>query len=159
MELKYINPFIESVHDLFTNMLGCRVERLNPKVVSDGSVSHEIVGLIGLSGPTRGNVALLLPEATAKAMVGRLLGEEIHEIDDDVIDAVAELVNIIAGGAKARLSEGEPPIKLSLPNVIRGRDCTVHYPTKAVWLELPFTSELGEMILRLSFKFNGRDDA
>jgi chemotaxis protein CheX len=157
MELKYINPFIESVYDLFASMLSAKVERENPTLVQSMETHREIVAMIGLSGPVRGNVAMLFPQETALAIVSRFIGEPVASVDDSVIDAVAELVNIVAGGAKSRLSDGETPIKLSLPNVIRGKGCTVHYPTTSVWLDVPFESELGAFNLRLSFKIDNED--
>lgn len=153
MQLEYINPFIESVYELFETMLGCPVERGNPNLVKKNEVTNDLVALIGLSGPVRGTVVLLFPKLTALKMVSRFVGEPCQAIDENVRDAVAELVNIVAGGAKARLSNGDPIIELSLPNVIEGKNCSVHYPSYSVWLDIPFTSELGPFNLRLSFKF------
>ena len=41
--------------------------------------------------------------------------------DSDVADAMGELVNILAGGIKARMSHSEPLLKLGLPMVVHGR--------------------------------------
>lgn len=159
MDAKYINPFIESVYDLFNSMINCPVERCDISVKEHLEFSYEIVALIGLSGPARGTVALLLPTETALCVVSRFMQEEIKEVDESVIDAVAELVNIVAGGAKARLCDDEPVIKLGLPNVIKGKGYTVYQPTKTIWLEIPFKSECGTFSMRLTFdlEMNGRD--
>ena len=153
MQLEYINPFIESVYELFETMLACPVERGNPNLVKKNEVTNDLVALIGLSGPVRGTVVMLFPKDTALKMVSRFVGEDCQSIDENVRDAVAELVNIVAGGAKARLPGGDPVIELSLPNVIEGKGCSVHYPSYSVWLDIPFSSELGPFNLRLSFKF------
>jgi chemotaxis protein CheX len=115
---------------------------------------REIMGLIGLSGNVRGTVALSFPTGTALAMVSRLLGMETHVVDETVSDAVAELVNIVAGSAKAKLNsaDGGEPIDLSLPTVVRGNSYSVDYPSKAMWLEVPFTSDLGPFSLRVTFE-------
>jgi chemotaxis protein CheX len=152
MELKYINPFIESVHELFDSMLGCRVDRKDATIVPKLESHRELVGVIGLSGPTRGNVALQFPEETALAMASRFIGEEMKVVDATVIDAIAELVNIVAGGAKAKLHDGETPIVLGLPNVIHAKGYTVHYPTTSVWLDIPLSSELGPFNMKLGFQ-------
>ncbi len=63
------------------------------------------------------------------------------------------MVNIIAGGAKARMNTGdEKPLDLSLPTVVRGGDFFVEYPTNSVWLEINFDSELGPFTLRVTFE-------
>lgn len=154
MELKYINPFLESVYEVFDSMLSCKVERGNANMVKSMEVTDALVALIGLSGPVCGTVALLIPRDTALKIVGRFVGEDYEDVDENVRDAVAELVNIIAGGAKARLSDGDTPIALSLPNVIEGKGYSVYYPSGSVWLDNPFSSELGSFSMRLSFKFS-----
>lgn len=157
MKVEYINPFIESVFELFSTMLGAEARRGEVNVSRGAGNPREITGLIGLSGHARGTVALSFPSATALAMCGRLLGMETQVVDETVSDAVAELVNIVAGAAKAKLNvaNGGAPIDLSLPTVVRGSSYSVDYPSKAVWLEVPFTSDLGPFSLRVTFEMNG----
>jgi chemotaxis protein CheX len=156
MKVEYINPFIEGVNDLFSMMLGCTATRGPLGLTKKGGESRDIrdiMALIGFSGPARGTVALVFPIATALAMVGKLLGEEAHVVDETVLDAVGEIVNIVAGGAKAKLSKGDhPPIDLGLPTVVRGHGYMVAYAAHSVWLDVPFTSELGPFNLRVNFE-------
>ncbi len=155
MKVEYINPFIESVDDLFNTMLSAKVKRGKIGVTTGSNNPREIVAIIGLSGPARGTVALSFPTATALNLVNQLLGLDTHIVDESVSDGVAELVNIVAGSAKAKLvSDNAAPIDLSLPTVLRGNDFTVEYPSQSVWLEVPFTSDLGPFSLRVTFEFN-----
>lgn len=156
MKVEYINPFIESVNELFSTMLNAKATRGEIGICKGGGTAREIMALIGLSGEARGTVALSFPSGTALGMVSRLIGQETHVMDETVSDAVAEMVNIVAGAAKAKLSAGTgAPIELSLPTVVRGNSYTVDYPTKVVWLEVPFTSEFGPFSLRVTFETNG----
>lgn len=152
MKVEYINPFIESVYDLFTTMLNSEAKRGDVGFSKDVPPSRDLVALIGLSGPARGMVAISFPVQTALSMVGQMLGTEVRVVDESVRDGVAELVNIIAGGAKAKLVSEGPPIELSLPTVVRGNSYTVDYPSRSAWLEVPFTSDLGEFSLRVTFE-------
>lgn len=153
MKVEYINPFIESTYDLFSTMLNSKAVRGDVSLAKDGGSPREIMALIGLSGPARGMVALAFPMDTALNMVNRLLGSDIKVIDDTVSDAIAEMVNIVAGGAKAKFNvEGQKPIDLSLPTVVRGNNYKVDYPTGSVWLEVPFGSNLGSFTLRVTFE-------
>lgn len=159
MKVEYINPFIESVFELFSTMLGCEAKRGEVGFVKNGIGDQEFTALIGLSGPARGSVALSFPANTALAMSGRLLGIELTEMDETIPDALGELVNIVAGGAKAKLHEGNgKPIDLSLPNVIRGSDYAIDSPSDADWLDIPFQSELGTFNLRVTFEVNSKGD-
>jgi chemotaxis protein CheX len=152
MKVEYINPFVESVYEMFSTMLGCEAERGDVELSNGQSKVRDIMALIGLSGPARGTVALSFPVTTALAMVGRLLGMETRVVDETVLDAVSELVNIVAGGAKAKFHIGDgTPIDLSLPTVVRGQRYSVDYPSEAAWLEVPFKSELGPFTLRVTF--------
>lgn len=157
MKVEYINPFIESVYDLFSTMLNAKAVR-GDVGVARGEMTNprDIMALIGLSGPVRGMVALAFPLSTAIEMVNRLLGTELRVVDDTVSDAIAEMVNIVAGGAKAKLSGAQStPIDLSLPTVVRGNSFNVDYPSGSVWLEVPFNSDLGEFNLRVTFETKG----
>lgn len=155
MKVEYINPFIESVRDLFSTMLNAQAKRGNVGVCHGESNPRDIMALIGLSGPARGIVALSFPASTALAIVNRLLGSDTRVIDDTVSDAIAEVVNIVAGGAKAKFRIGDgSPIDLSLPTVLRGSSYTVDYPSGSVWLEVPFESDLGPFSMRVTFQIN-----
>lgn len=154
MNVEYINPFVESVYDLFKTMIGIEVERGALGLLKDGdSAARDVTGLIGMSGRVRGTVAIAFPSKTAIAIVNRLLSLEETEVGDMVKDGVAELVNIVAGNAKAKLAnENLPPIDLGLPIVVQGQNYTVDYPSGTRWLEVPFNSELGAMMLRVTLK-------
>ena len=153
MKVEYINPFIESVYELFNTMLGAQAKRGDIGVADNESNPRDIMALIGLSGPARGMVAIAFPVGTALSIVNRLLGTETRVVDDTVSDAIAEVVNIVAGGAKAKFPISNcPPIDLSLPTVVRGNSYNVDYPSTSVWLEVPFQSDLGEFSLRVTFK-------
>ena len=152
MKIEYINPFIEAVYDLFNTMLSAKAKRGEIGVGKPEGNPRDLMALIGLSGPARGMVALSFPVDTALTMVNRLLGTETRVVDDSVSDAMAELVNIVAGGAKAKFPIDGPPIDLSLPTVVRGNSYNVDYPSGSVWLEVPFESDLGSFTLRVTFE-------
>ena len=155
MKVEYINPFIESVYELFSTMLSSEAKRGDASVARGELDPHDIMALIGISGHARGMVALSFPKVTAINMVNRLLGTETESIDDTVSDAVAELVNIVAGGAKAKFPQDDgPPLNLSMPTVVRGTEYEVDYPSGATWIEVPFESELGSFSMRVTFSFD-----
>ncbi len=150
MKVENINPFIESVMETFDSMLNCRVKVGKPAVTKDDEDADDIIGVIGLTGTARGIVAIRLPIKTAVTSIGRLVGVEFKEIDSSIIDGVGEMINIIAGNAKVKF-EGQK-ISLSLPTVVRGNMYKLNNLTGAVFLTLPFSSELGDFDLLVSFK-------
>ena len=158
MLVQYLNPFIESVYSLCSTMLACSVERGQPGVRSELPHDGDITAIIGLSGPARGTVALSFPIGTAQAMVGRLLQMDEAESKENVADGVAELVNIVAGSAKAKFpsGNGQDIISLGLPTVINGGSEIVQYPKATSWLDVPFQSELGPFFLRVTFEHSNQ---
>ena len=150
MDVRYINPFIESVYELFNTMLSSTAERGQVGVGDGKSKPREITALIGMSGRIRGMVALAFPVPTALKIAGKLMGTETRVVDETVTDSVAECVNIVSGAAKAKLNHDETPIDLSLPTVVRGQSYNVEYPSNTLWLDVPFQSDLGPFHLRVT---------
>ena len=101
LDVNIINPFIESTDNLFTVMMNMKVNRGMPYIREDVKNSfYFISGIIGLAGEASGCVVVSFPTNVALRVVSKFIGEEITEMNDDVKDAIGELVNIIAGGAK-----------------------------------------------------------
>ena len=156
MKAELINPFIESVQEIFSTMLDSKATRGQISVSRDNKGPGELLAIIGLSGETKGIVAVSFPTETALRLVGRIVGMEFESIDETVVDGVAEMINMIAGGAKAKLNvNGKKPIDLGLPSVVTGKDYQVDYPKKSIWLEVPFDSELGSFLMRVTFESSG----
>lgn len=158
MKVEYINPFIESVNDLFSSMLNAEAKRVGLSVASNGGERHEITALIGLSGSSaRGAVALSFPSATAIALAASMFGVESDKVDEMVLDAIAETANIVAGGAKAKLhnthGDGEP-IDLGLPTIVQGKDYTLH-PPDSKWLAVDFSSDFGVFKMLVMLEITG----
>lgn len=157
MDVEIINPFVESVADIYQNMLGAQVKRRDPHITGNYIGPNRIVSLIGLSGAVTGSVAMSMPRVTAESIVGRLLGA-VPDDSETLTDATCEVINMIVGGAKARFSSnGEADIKISLPTVIRGQDFKLSFPTKTRWLHIPFTSDLGDFDLRVTIESDTRE--
>lgn len=153
MDVQHVNPFIESVQELFTTMLGCEATRGDIGLADDSCNVRDIVALIGFSGPASGILSISFPVETALAIAGRMLGMEIKVMDETVSDTVAEMVNIIGGGAKARFTKDDPkPIELGMPTVVRGSNYTVNCPSNSVRIEVPFRSELGCFSVRVTLQ-------
>lgn len=154
MSFEFVNPFIQSVASLFETMLGCKVQRGDIGCTQSPALGHEIVARVGLSGVAQGTVVLSMPIETALAMAHRFLGSEVETTDGMVSDIVAEMANIIAGGAKAKFYVEGHPIVLGLPRVIGEGESTLDTRAGPLWLEIPFTSELGPFSLRLTLLFH-----
>jgi chemotaxis protein CheX len=141
MKVEYINPFLTSTLTVFDTMLGCKLERRTPYLKNGNQPQHEVSGVIGLSGMAQGTVVLGLSREAAISATEILLQERPAEINGDVTDAIGELVNIIAGSAKAKLEHMN--LSLSLPTVITGKFHCIEFPSKVTPICIPFESAWG----------------
>ncbi len=104
-------------------MVGIEPERGGQLYVkSDEKLSYDISGVIGLAGQASGFVVISMSEKLAFKVLENFLGETKTEVDDDVMDAIGEILNMIAGGAKQIFSKNGIRFKISIPNVVVGKD-------------------------------------
>lgn len=148
MQVEYINPFIKSLHNVFTTMLQCESTRGEISLNYERVPSHTISGVIGLTGRAEGTVVLSLSEQVALKAASTLLMAEATELDDEVIDAVGELTNMLAGGAKAELAEYH--LTMSLPTVVLGRDHDICFPHEVTPIHIPFDTDWGPLSIEVA---------
>ncbi|MGE0760417.1 MAG: chemotaxis protein CheX [Pirellulaceae bacterium] len=145
MRAEFINPFVSATHEVFSVMLNCQLTR-GPLTMKRTSIpEYEISGLIGLSGKAQGMVVLSLGRETAVQATTVLLGHRPDGITSDVVDAVGELANMIAGSAKAKLEAYE--MSVSLPSVICGKNHSVSFPSQTIPIVIPFESDIGPICI------------
>src|SRR5262245_39122218 len=105
MKAEYINPFMTSLANAFDTMLSCPVQRGKLALKSAATPQFEVSGVIGLSGTAVGTVVLSLSREVAMKATSVMLMTDAAELNSDVVDAVGELTNMVAGAAKAELEE------------------------------------------------------
>lgn len=121
VNVEFINPFIEATKNVFTTMCQMSVERKRLFLKDDHKMLGDISGVMGLTGAATGSVVISLPGKLACFVVGKMLGEAPKPtLDPDVCDAVGELINMIAGQAKAMLVKTKYHFTISLPSVVSG---------------------------------------
>jgi chemotaxis protein CheX len=149
MQVEYINPFLASLRNTFKTMLGCDARRGSVGIKKDHSPQYEVSGVIGLSGKAVGTVVLSFSKEVAVKAASTMLLTDLTEINDEVLDAVGELTNMVAGSAKAELEEYE--LQVSLPNVITGKGYEVHFPSEVTPIGIAFDTDWGPLTLEIGF--------
>ena len=150
MRVEYINPFVKSLVTTFSTMLNCTATRGPLMLKRDVFPPVEISGVIGLSGKAVGTVVVSLSKEVALKATSAMLMTETTEIDGDVVDAVGEITNMVAGAAKAELSEYE--LSISLPSVITGRGHEVRFPSNVTPICVPFDTQWGKLNLEVGLE-------
>jgi chemotaxis protein CheX len=151
--MRCINTFVGGVDSVFQTMLSVKPRRCPARVGKGNRDGPALTSLVGFSGQVHGVVVLRFPSETAVQLAGRMLGTEMTAVNEEVIDAISEIVNMVAGSAKAKF-DYDPPLELGLPTVVQGSDYKIAYPSGAAWLEVPFESDAGEFRMELTFESN-----
>ena len=147
MRAEYINPFIASVRNTFQTMLSSEAQRGTPYLRTAAESDFCVSGVIGLSGDAAGTIVLNMSQEVALGIASALLMDQFTELTADVIDAVGELTNVIAGAAKSKLEEFH--LGVSLPNVVTGGAHTIHFPKEIAPICVPFTTIWGPLVLEV----------
>jgi chemotaxis protein CheX len=150
MDVKYINPFLTSIRNVFDTMVQIPFTIGKPSLKEDPVPRYEVSGIIGLSGHVTGCVVLNLSEELAKQLASALMGEEATELDEDCIDAIGEIANMIAGGAKKDFPGAN---SISTPSIVIGRH-QVSYPRGLPVISIPCDTSAGRLAVEVALKEN-----
>jgi len=137
---KYIQPFVDVCVSVFRDFIGSELIAGRPYFAKANDVHDwDISAVIGLTGEARGAVVISMKTALALKLTGALTEKTHDEMDDEVVDAIGEIINIIAGNAKRGLEESFRLV-ISLPTIVRGRGHDILWPSEqARIICIPFT--------------------
>ncbi|MDX9703045.1 MAG: chemotaxis protein CheX [Candidatus Auribacterota bacterium] len=153
MNVEYLNPFIKSTVNALSTMACLEPSRGNPYLRKTGQkIECDISGTIGVAGEASGSVTVSFSESVARKIVENMLGIQVDSLNDDVKDAVGEIANMIAGGAKGELSEKGYSFKIALPVVCIGKDHYTEYPKDIPCVVIPFSVEEGAFYVEICLK-------
>ena len=152
IEIDYINPVVTGLEEVFATMLNCTVERTGLGLMENSQALYSVSGIVGISGKGVGTVVLSMQRSVAiKAAEVMLMMDDITEVNHDVLDAVGEITNIVCGDAKAKLSQFQ--LSMSLPNILCGEGCWIHFPQNSHPISIPFKCPWGLLALQIGFSF------
>lgn len=131
-----------ATQEVFETMLGAPVDLdQNAKCDPDSGM----MALVGLTGNWSGAGTLACSPALGNQVAQTMFMSEPSAdpgaINDEVLDAVAELTNMVVGNIKNALEHELGPMAISIPSVIYGRN-------------FHFKSLTGKMIAAVSFRWN-----
>lgn len=150
MDANLIAPFISSVQHVFSTMFQLPVEVGDPSMKKGNACSHDVSGIIGMSGEFQGNVVLSMPSDTAVAVVALFTGEKYDTESDDFADAVGEMINMICGNAKATFQRKN--VSISCPSVVVGANHRVSGQSDIPCVLIPCHTDCGELMLEVAIR-------
>jgi chemotaxis protein CheX len=123
VKAKAVDSLRRSIASAFETMAGLTAQ-VGEEYIDHhgGGQGPNVAGIIGWVGNWNGTGILeCLPEFACN-LSNLMLGTEVTTLNEDVVDAVAEMTNIIFGGMKTELEADLGTMGLSTPTVIYGND-------------------------------------
>ena len=151
MDVKFINPFLVAVQNIFDTMIDLSFSIGKPALKKDPVPSYEVSGIIGLSGSVSGCAVINLSKELALKLASALLDEEFTELNDDCTDAIGEIANMIAGNAKTDFPVENTSI--SVPSVVVGKH-KMTYPSGVPIVSIPCETSGGQLVIDIALKQN-----
>jgi chemotaxis protein CheX len=129
----------EATENVFETMLGQSIVAGDAYLDNVASpAGNGVVSFIGLAGAWMGTGSISCSAPCACGLASKLMLTEYAAVDDDVLDAIAEVTNMILGNVKTSLEERFGPMGLSIPTVIYGRNFSSRTVGKQEWTVVPF---------------------
>ncbi|HEV2199347.1 MAG TPA: chemotaxis protein CheX [Bryobacteraceae bacterium] len=100
-----------------------------------------VVALVGIAGAWTGTGRVACSPHFACRVAGALLMTHYEAVNEEVLDATAEVANMIIGNVKTIFEETLGPLGLSVPTVIFGRNYRTHSSGVPKWTVVPFSTE------------------
>lgn len=150
---KLVPEFCESMRQTFETMVFLPVECGDPEPIADGGPLSDISATIGLTGSEFSGILALaftleVSEAVFRSMMMMEAGDPVEKAE--LKDAVGELANMVAGGAKATLQNGGMDCALGLPTVISGDSHQLQSPADAAVCLVPVSTDKGKFYMRIA---------
>jgi len=123
MDLKTINPFVETVAEVmpqlgFENIIQKGITVKSKKVIASG-----VVLTIGIVGDKKGNIVYSIDMEGAKKIASTMMmGMPVEDFDDMAKSALSELSNMLTANASIKFSNQGINIDISVPTLMYGED-------------------------------------
>jgi chemotaxis protein CheX len=151
VKVAFVNPFIEAASQVLEAELGGETTRGELRMHLSACTTDEVTALLGVAGAVSGVVLYSMSEATARGMVGRMMGTDCLEFDALAQSGIGELGNVITGRAGVLLAEAGYASNITPPALVMGKD-TMVTTMDLHRLVFPLQTEVGTIEIQLVLK-------
>lgn len=149
MDVHHINAFLESTRAVFDTMVKLPVTFEKPQL-GTGHSNYDVSGVIGLSGDVVGSVIVGFSKASAVPIASALAGCPLEVGSSDFADAIGELSNMIAGGAKAKF-EGQA-VSIGCPSVVVAPSHQISSPSGSASICIACNTSAGRFVIDITIQ-------
>ena len=144
--IHHLPSFINATVSTLEMMLGVTAVKTGKITIKElevqGGGTQKLASSIGFYGDIEGIIILVFPFALAKKSCSMMIGEEINNLAE-VLDSLAEFVNVIAGRVKTHLTDQDLGVSITLPRTYSSVDelLSTLSLNKGVQVDLNFNKE------------------
>lgn len=114
------------------------------------SANDGVVSFIGMAGAWTGTGSLACSAPMACRICSAMLMTDVASaVDEEVLDAMAELTNMIIGNVKTELEHDLGPLGLSIPTVVFGKNFRAKTAGSGQWSVVCFDWEGEQLVVRV----------
>ena len=151
MRAEFINPFLNAACEVLESELGSTPKRGNIGLQRSAYTSDEVTAVVAVTGTIGGMVLYSMTEATARASVATMMGQEFPEFDALAQSGIAEIGNVITGRAAVLLADAGFPSDLAPPMLVVGRG-TMISTLDVQRLVIPLETDFGRIEIQVALK-------
>jgi chemotaxis protein CheX len=149
VKVGFVNPFVEGAINILEREVGITFERGGLNVLRVPHTTREVTIMLGVGGEfVNGLVMYNMSRATAVEIASRMVGEPFAEFSELAQSAVAELGNMITGGAATRLAEAGYASNITPPALVLGAGCMIS-TLDVLRLVVPLESSIGTIEIQV----------
>jgi len=136
----FVDAIVETL-EMMTNAKAAKEQAAIEKIIIMDE-KELLASSIGFYGDIDGMIVLIFPKTIAKKACELLIGEETDD-EEQILDALAELVNIVGGKLKTLLSDAKVNISITLPRTYDAIEDVLEVigERKGVQVDLKFNEE------------------
>ena len=155
-----IDSITSSATNVFSTMLGAELAGAEVKVEGSAPEPNDgVVSFIGIAGTWAGTGSISCSPQMACRVCSALLMTETSAVNEEVLDAVAELTNMIIGSVKTDLEAQLGPLGLSIPTVVFGRNFKTRSAGSTEWMSVLFNWDGEDLLVKMCLAPNEKAHA
>ncbi|MFA9462709.1 MAG: chemotaxis protein CheX [Velocimicrobium sp.] len=154
MDVKHVNPFIESFAMVMPQLGFSNVRKANLSAKGQEIVCSGVIIIVGIVGVIKGNVVYCMDTENAKKIASTMMmGMPVTELDEMSKSALSELTNMLTATAATNFSKIGIEIDISTPTLLYGKSISVKMSSKQV-LSIQLLAD--EMPIEVNIAFENR---
>jgi chemotaxis protein CheX len=149
MQADILNAFLRAASRCLSQETHGPVRRLGLNLEDSDLLSHEVNVYVAMVGQVRGMCLVSMSLETARRLVGQMMGEELKELNEIALSALAETGNLVSGLATVELSQLGLECDITPPTLMVGKRARV----SALGLPrfvIPLATPVGDVFIQVA---------